>query len=94
MIRAAPILAGCAASLWLLTAAAAPPSQPSRSIPEEQGSSGSSLSHRLDRSGGVIRPPADVDPGMAQPPPSTGSHSMPVVPPPGTPGGNPAVKPK
>jgi hypothetical protein len=47
----------------------------------------------LNRSGGIITPPADVDPGIKQAPPPTGS-TMPIIPPPGTPGGNPTVKPK
>jgi hypothetical protein len=41
----------------------------------------------------VITPPGGVDSEMNQTPPATGS-TMPVIPPPGTPGGNPAVKPK
>jgi len=52
-----------------------------------------SSSSDLSRSGGVIRPPADVDPQMKQMLPSSGDR-MPVIPPPGTPGGNPSVKPK
>ena len=52
-----------------------------------------STSTELSRSGGVITPPANVDPGMKKSPPASGDN-MPVVPPPGTPGGNPAVKPK
>jgi hypothetical protein len=51
------------------------------------------LSDRLDRSGGVIRPPGNVDPGMHVPPPATGDK-MPVVPAPDSPGGDPTVKPK
>ncbi len=51
------------------------------------------LSSDLNRSGGVITPPAEIDPGIKQTPPATGS-TMPVIPPPGTPGGNPVVKPK
>ena len=51
------------------------------------------LSDRLDRSGGVIRPPGNVDPEMHVPPPATGDK-MPVVPAPGSPGGDPSVKPK
>ncbi len=47
----------------------------------------------LGRSGGVITPPADVDPQMKRMPPPSGDP-MPVVPPPGTPGGDPSVKPK
>jgi hypothetical protein len=42
---------------------------------------------------GVIRPPEDVDQGMAQQAPATGN--MPVLPPPGQPGsGQPRVVPK
>ena len=47
----------------------------------------------LGRSGGVITPPTDVDPQMRRMPPPSGDP-MPVVPPPGTPGGDPSVKPK
>lgn len=42
---------------------------------------------------GVIRPPTHVDPGINRPPPPVRS-TMPVIPPPGSPGGNPHVKPK
>lgn len=58
------------------------------------GSSSGSLSHELSRSGGVIHPPANPDPGLTKPAPDLGPHSMPVIPPPGTPGGNPDIKPK
>ncbi len=44
-------------------------------------------------SNGVIRPPVQVDPGITRPPPPV-RGAMPVIPPPGTPGGNPRVKPK
>ena len=57
---------------------------------------GAPLSEELERSEGVIVP-ADpgVDRDMAQPPPDTGgAATMPVIPPPGTPGGNPNVRPK
>ena len=56
-----------------------------------------SLSEQLDRSKGVIVPPAstaNTDPGIVKPAPSTGATSMPVIPPPGTPGGDPNVQPK
>ena len=57
---------------------------------------GAPLSEELERSEGAIIP-ADpgVDPGMAQPPPDTGATAtMPVIPPPGPPGGNPNVRPR
>ena len=47
----------------------------------------------LARSGGVITPPADVDPQMKRAP-AHSADPMPVIPPPGTPGGDPSVKPK
>ena len=81
------------ALLGLVTAAGAAEDQRSQpgspSAVPESGSSSSELS----RSGGVITPPAEVDPRMKQTPPPSGDN-MPVVPPPGTPGGNPSVKPK
>ncbi len=43
---------------------------------------------------GVIHPPARVDPGMKRDAPPSQAFTMPVVPPPGTPGGNAAVIPK
>ena len=80
-------LAGLGASA---IAAERPAEQPNQPVePPATGSSSSDLS----RSGGVIRPPADVDPQMKQMPPSSGDR-MPVIPPPGTPGGNPSAKPK
>jgi hypothetical protein len=46
---------------------------------------------QLDQGGGVICPP-NVDPGIKAPTPETGK--MPVIPPPGSPGGDSNVKPK
>jgi hypothetical protein len=61
----------------------------SPAVPPSSGS----LSSDLNRSGGVITPPAGIDPEIKRIPPPTG-EKMPVIPPPGTPGGNPSVKPK
>jgi hypothetical protein len=58
-------------------------------VPPTSGTSSSELS----RSGGVIVPPSGVDPGIKQSPPPSDAK-MPVIPPPGTPGGNPSIKPK
>jgi hypothetical protein len=58
------------------------------------GNSSGSLSRELSQSGGVIHPPANPDPGLTKPALDLGPHSMPVIPPPGTPGGNPDIKPK
>lgn len=56
---------------------------------------GETLSDRLDRTGGVIRPPSDIAPEMRQArPPDPDPGTTPVIPPPGTPGGNREVEPK
>jgi hypothetical protein len=51
-----------------------------------------SLSDQLAASKGVICPPAGVDPQMQKAPPEGGA--MKVIPPPGSPGGNPSIQPK
>ena len=50
------------------------------------------LSDQLSQSNGVICPPSGVDPKMAAPPREGGA--MPIIPPPGTPGGDPNTVPK
>ncbi len=51
-----------------------------------------SLSDKLARTDGVICPPPDIDPDVRQPAP--GGGNMPVIPPPGAPGGDPSIQPK
>ena len=68
------------------------PEEPPTAAPD----TGAPLGEELKRSEGVIVP---VDPGvdldMVQPPPDTGgAATMPVIPPPGTPGGDPNVRPQ
>ena len=57
-----------------------------------QKPAGRSLSEHLARSDGVICPPDQIDPEMKQPTPPGGS--MTVIPPPGSPGGDPNTHPK
>jgi hypothetical protein len=52
---------------------------------------GEDISDKLARTDGVICPP-DVDPGIKAPTPDVGK--MPIIPPPGSPGGDPTVRPK
>ena len=59
----------------------------------EAGDPKCSLSNTLDQSGGVIVPPKGVDPGIVVPPAPVDTK-MPVIAPPGSPGGNPGVQPK
>jgi hypothetical protein len=54
--------------------------------------SNGNLSDKLARSDGVICPPARVDSEIRAPTPPGGP--MPVLPPPGSPGGDPSVTPK
>jgi len=60
--------------------------------PTVGGRSSEPLSDKLAQSKGVICPPAGVDREMQVAPPSGGR--LKVIPPPGTPGGDPNVQPK
>jgi hypothetical protein len=65
--------------------------EPAPQLPD----TGETLGERLDRSDGVIKPPEGVAPDMRVPPKDPGAGAtMPVIPPPGAPGGDPSVKPK
>jgi hypothetical protein len=50
------------------------------------------LGDKLAKSDGVLCPPAGVDPEIRAPTPDAGN--TPVIPPPGSPGGNPNLRPK
>jgi hypothetical protein len=65
-----------------------------RQDPRSTGSirPGETLSERLDRTDGVIRPAPNIAPNNAIRPPDTGT--TPVIPPPGSPGGDPRIIPK
>ena len=56
------------------------------------GKTGDTLSDKLARSKGVICPPAGVDRDIHVTPP--GGGELKIIPPPGTPGGDPRVEPK
>lgn len=59
---------------------------------QSRGTTGESTSDRLARTGGVICPPPGLDPDIRAPAP--GSGRTPVIPPPGSPDGDPSVQPK
>ena len=59
---------------------------------DTKNADGRNLSDRLAQSGGVICPPSQVDPAIKAPTPPGGS--MHVIPPPGSPGGDPNIQPK
>lgn len=56
------------------------------------GQASEPLGDRLAKSDGVLCPPSGIDPQMHTPAPNVGN--MPVIPPPGSPGGDPTVRPK
>lgn len=70
------------------------PSHPGTATPDgtTTGQGGPSLGDKLAKSDGVLCPPASVDPEMRAPTPEGGN--TPVIPPPGSPGGDPSVRPK
>jgi hypothetical protein len=72
---------GCAPSERLQTDGKAP-----------DGKAGDTLSDKLARTDGVICPP-NVDPEIKAPTPQSG-NKMPVIPPPGGPGGDQSIQPK
>ena len=61
--------------------------------PSETGST-NTLSDRLERSDGVIRPPETATPDITVRPPVPDPNSTPVIRPPGSPGGNQQLDPK
>ena len=66
------------------------PSQPGSTTGQAQPSQ--NLSDKLAQTDGVLCPPAGMDPDIHAPAPDVGT--MPVIPPPGSPGGDPNVRPK
>ena len=56
--------------------------------------SGATLSDKLERTDGVIRPPAGIAPDMTVPAPDPNPGTTRVIPPPGSPGGNQTLDPK
>jgi hypothetical protein len=78
------------------TGQAPPPAPPEviEDAPVETPGAGS-LAEELERSEGVITPPdPGVDPGLVRPAPDTSAVTTPVIPPPGSPGGDPNVRPQ
>jgi hypothetical protein len=58
------------------------------------GQSPQTLSEKLDRTDGVIRPPTDIAPDMSVRAPDPNPGTTRVIPPPGAPGGDPTLEPK
>jgi hypothetical protein len=97
LVSAVLLCAGCAVAAAQTAAPkdsdpACAPSTKQNAPTLGQKDDGKALSDQLAQSKGVICPPAGVDPHMRQAPPEGGA--MKVIPPPGSPGGNPNVQPK
>ena len=108
--RAATLAAAIFAVSALLAAAtpakgqneAVPSLRPHQALPSPHGGSSAgsetstpdnSLAHELSLSRGVIKPPPTPDENVVTPP-NENAVKTPVIAPPGTPGGNPAIIPK
>jgi hypothetical protein len=61
--------------------------------PSATGATGT-LSDRLEASDGVIKPPTTATPDMTVPAPVPNPGTTPVIPAPGSPGGNQSIQPK
>ena len=80
-------------ALAAATAAAAQSPSPDSAPAEKQAptslqNSGGDLSGKLSRSGGVITPSGNIDPGIGKSAPDPRPNSMPVIPPSATGGGS------
>lgn len=90
----AALAIGITASLPTVAQTTPPAAAGSRqTIPEKQSDTpiqgrSESLSSRLNATDGVIKPDANVDPGMRVPAPAPHPDSMPVIPPSATGGNN------
>jgi hypothetical protein len=91
MVRIAKLVLAIVLAATSGAFAQAPSTGPTGCANAKGGSLGQNLSDKLRGSAGVICPP-NVDPEMKAPTPRTGD--TPVIPAPGTPGGNPNVQPK
>jgi len=78
-----------AAALLIPLPVLADPSEPVPGIDEDR-----TLSEQLDESKGVIDPPPVGDAEIHAPAPEPLPGTTPVIPPPGTPGGDPSIQPK
>jgi len=97
-------LMAAAAGLVFATAAAAQVTvqpkdpnmpDPKNTVPEKvDPPAGQTLSDKLEKSDGVITPNSNMDPGIVAPAPVPNPGTTPVIPPPGSPGGNPRLDPK
>jgi hypothetical protein len=88
------------AALSAASLAQTSPSPPGNTAPEaspqtpNDKSPDAPLSEKLDKNEGVLKPPKGIDPEMHKAPPESTGDRMPVIIPPGEPGGDQSVQPK
>ena len=92
-------LSGSGALAQIPTLPQQAPNMPaSKDVPAEKiepSETRSTLSDKLQRSDGIIRPPVDATPDMNVPAPVPEPGTTPVIPPPGSPGSrNPTLDPR
>lgn len=80
------------------SAAQAPPQAPGAAPPTSDTPSAKPnnepLSKKLDKNEGVLKPPTGVDPEIHKAPPANTGDKMPIIVPPGEPGGDQSIQPK
>ena len=100
MILLRPLFAVALLASWPATSfAETPPSahenaKPDATLTPEGKSPSEPLSKKLDENEGVLKPPENVDPKMNKGAPAKSGDKMPVIIPPGEPGGDQSVQPK
>jgi hypothetical protein len=70
------------------------PQAPSATPDQKPPANDEPLSKQLDKNEGVLKPPSGVDPKIHIEPPADTGDRMPVIVPPGEPGGNQNIQPK
>jgi hypothetical protein len=93
LISSTVAIAAATAASWPQAVLAERAQQP-KTETEGQAPPSEDLSKRLDRTDGVIRPPQTIDPEIHAPVPEPNPGTTPVIPPPGTPGGDQSIEPK
>ncbi len=68
-----------------------PPEQIAPPGKDVQADRQQTLNDKLAMQHGMLRPPGGVDPGMSVSPPAQSQDTVSVIPPPGSPGGNPGA---
>jgi len=72
----------------------APEAAPPNAATPNDKSTNKPLGKKLDETEGVLKPPKGVDPEMHIKPPATTGDKMPIIVPPGEPGGDQSIQPK